>query len=811
MIDGVPIDNNEIAGMANSLNTINPNDIETFTVLKDASATAIYGSRASNGVIMITTKKGTSGGISLDYNGTFSVNTVPKTIESLNSNQYRELMNTRFETTNPAVLDLLGDANTDWQDEILRTSVATDHNVSVGGEIAEFLPYRASVGYSLNDGILKTSQLKRWTGNINLNPKFFDDHLAVNISAKGMNIENRFADTGSLNGAIGFDPTQVVRDPERFAPYGGYFAWAGSTGLPINIAPGNPLALLEQKLDKSTVNRFIGNIQLDYKFHFLPELRANLNLGTDRSKGGGNVIIDPQAAFDLGAFQNGGANKRYDEKKRNELLDFYLQYVHKFEGPDLNFDLMAGYSWQHFWNEKIETDVFGNGTIRNPELIQRSENFLVSFFGRLNLNLKNRYLLTATLRNDNSSRFAEGNREGVFPSLAFSWNIDQESFMGGSGTLSTAKIRAGYGITGQQDIGEDYGYLGIYTRGQETAQAIGYNPDGSPIFVSTLRPEGFDADLKWETTTTWNVGIDYGFKDDRFTGSLDLYLRTTDDLLNTIPIPAGSNLSNELLTNVGSLENRGIEFSFDANIIQNQDWFWSAGINFTYNVNEITKLTQVDDPSYKGVPTGGIAGGTGNNIQIHSVGYPAFSFFVWEQIYDENGNPIENAYVDRDGNGIINDDDKYRYKNSAPDVLMGVNTKVTYKNWDFSASGRASFGNYVYNNVNSDGAFYNKLQTNGQFTGNVTTNIYETNFVTPQYFSDYYVEDASYFRLDNIMIGYNFNNIFGGKWRARVYGTVNNVFVITGYDGLDPEVFDGIDNEVYPRPRTFMLGVNLGF
>ncbi len=810
VIDGVPIDNQKISGMNNNLNTINPNDIETFTVLKDASATAIYGSRASNGVIIITTKKGRAGGLSFDYNGNVAVNTVPKTIDNLTTTQFRDLYTERF-GNDPDLMALLGDAQTDWQDAILRTSVTTDHNASVSGSIKDWLPYRASVGYSYNEGILKTSELERFTGNINLNPKFFDDHLKVDMSLKGMNIENRFADTGTIFGAIGFDPTQVIRDETEFAPYGGYFTWLTPNGQPIDIAPGNPVATLQQKTDRSTVNRFIGNVQLDYKLHFLPELHVNLNLGTDRSKAGGNVVTDPMGAFDFAAFQNGGANRRYDEKKRNELLDLYLQYIHTFEETDLTLDVMGGYSYQHFWREQTETDVFGNGNIRNPEKIERSENFLISFFGRMNLNWKSKYLITATLRNDNSSRFSEDNRAGIFPSLAASWNINNEAFLKESQTISQLKLRLGYGITGQQDIGADYGYLGIYTRGQTTAQAIGYDANGNPIFVQTIRPEGYDENLKWETTTTYNAGIDFGFFDDRLTGSLDGYYRITDDLLNEIPIAAGSNLSNQLVTNVGSLENKGFEFSLDGVLIQNTDWYWTLGVNATYNENEITKLTQVDDPSYKGVETGDIEGGTGNRVQIHSVGYPAFSFYVLEQIYDDNGKPIEGAYVDRDNNGIINDDDRYRYKNSAPAVLLGINSRLTYHDWDFSFSGRASIGNYVYNNVNSNSAFYNNLQVNGRFTGNTTTDIYNTNFQNPQYFSDYYVEDASYFRLDNVMVGYNFHEIFGGKWHARVYATVNNVFVLSGYSGLDPEVFNGIDRNVYPRPRTFLLGVNLGF
>ncbi|WP_216639096.1 TonB-dependent receptor [Flammeovirga sp. SJP92] len=812
VIDGVPVDNEGINGMQNPLSAINPNDIESFTVLKDASATAIYGSRASNGVIMITTKKGTSGKMKIDYTGNVSVATVPNTVDVYNASEFKDVIRARWGEGSRAE-SFLGNSNTNWSDQIFSSAVSTDHNVSVGGSVKDVLPYRVSVGYTWNDGILNTSHMDRTTANINLSPKFFDDHLSVNMSVKGMYIKNRFADTGAIGNANAFDPSHPVRSSEsQYDKVGGYYTWLDSEGNPITIAPKNPVALLEQKNDEATAWRSIGNLQLDYKFHFLPELKANLNIGYDYSDSEGSTYVPTNAGF-IGGLA--GEDNRFTQKKKNELLDFFLQYNKELPSIDSRLDVMVGYSWQHFWREEYNLNGPVGG-VNAQEKLFRTENYLVSFFGRLNYTFKDRYLLTATLRNDGTSRFSSDTRWGLFPALAFAWNMKKEGFLTNSDVVSTMKLRLGYGVTGQQNIGSgDYPYLPTYTASQnEKALGEFYQRNGNgewePVHLSTLRPEGYDAKIKWEETTTYNIGVDFGFKDDRFTGSIDAYYRKTNDLLNTIPVPAGSNLVDQLLTNVGDLENRGIEFSLNTKIVNTGDWFWDFGFNVTYNQNEITKLTQVEDPNYKGVLTGTIAGGTGNNVQIHSVGHPSFSYYVWEQVYGQDGRPLDGVYVDRNGDGDITEDDKYQFKDPAPDVMVGFTTKVAYKNWDFSAAGRMNFGNYVYNNLAS-GASLTGTFTDVGYTSNQPTALSNTGFNQPQYFSNYFVENASFFRLDNIMLGYNFNNVKNGDMNVRVYTTVNNVFVISDYSGLDPEISGGIDNNVYPRPRTFLLGVNVNF
>ncbi len=814
IIDGVPVANGGISGGRNALDIVNPNDIETFTVLKDASATAIYGSRASNGVILITTKKGTGAKLAIDYTGTVSMATVANTVDMLDADEYRTLFAEKF----PANTNLLGTASTDWQDEIYENAISTDHNLSFSGNIKNVLPFRASAGYNLSNGILKESQMKRTNVALNLNPSFFEDHLRVNVSGKGMFTQNNFSNEGAIGEAIRMDPTKPVR-ADGYDNFGGYYTWR-TAAIPNSLAPKNPVAQINQSDDKSKVNRFIGSFQADYKFHFLPELRANLNMGMDYSKGedDGGKPIPAQAAWDVESFVREGSYSTYTQKKRNELLDFYLQYTKDLEQIKSRIDVMGGYSWQHFWQQNESAGFFNtevNGTnVRDAYKLTKSENYLVSFFGRLNYTFNSKYYLTFTLRNDGSSRFSDDNRWGLFPSLALAWNVKDESFLQNVNALTNLKLRLGYGITGQQDIGSEYGYFGVYERGESSAAYIYYNPNSGSydkVLVNTIRPAGYDVDLKWEETTTYNAAIDYGFWNDRITGSVDVYFRETKDILNVIPVSAGANLTNQLLTNVGNMENKGIEFSANVVAIDSKDWKWQIGGNFTYNKNEITKLTAVDDPNYLGVQHGTIDGGTGNMVKIHKVGSPAGSFFVKEQIYDSNGRPVEGMYVDRNKDGVDNESDLYVAGNPAPKYIIGLNTNLTYKNWEFNASARANLDFQLYNNIASNNAFYNQMQTTSSFASNIHSDIYNTGFFTPQYFSDYYVQDGSFLKLDNIMLGYNFNNLGISKMRMKVYGTVNNVFTITKYDGVDPEVFDGVDNKLYPRPRTFMLGVNLSF
>ncbi len=797
VIDGVPVANDGISGERNPLNIVNPNDIETFTVLKDASATAIYGSRASNGVILITTKKGKLGKkIRLNYNGSAAMSNVAKSIDVLNADEYRALIESRFEEGHPA-RGLLGNANTDWQSEIYQTGMQHDHNLSASGGIG-ILPYRVSLGYTNKTGLLKTDGFNRTTAAVNLNPGFLNNTLQVNFSLKSALTSNRFADHGAIGNATRFDPTQEVLDAGN--AYGGYFTWLQQNGNPNPLAATNPLALLELKEDVSDVQRHIISTQVDYRFPFMPELRANLNLGYDISKGEGTITVPVNAAFQ---FADTGLNHQYNQTKRNELLDFYLNYVKEFNG--LNVDVMGGYSWQHFYKEdyRFGTNTSGNKII-TPEITEPKEYFLLSWFGRANLSY-DRFLLTLTARNDYSSRFGPGNRSGFFPAAALAVKLIEDK----EGKVNNLKLRLGYGITGQQDIGEDYyPYLAVYQGSQSTAQyQLG------DVFYQTLRANGYDANIKWEETTTYNVGMDYSLFNNRVYGSIEYYQRYTTDLLNFIPVPAGTNLTNFITTNVGDLENKGFEFMVNVIPYENKEKnaFWEVGFNMTMNNNKITRLTATEDPNYQGVATGGISGGVGNMIQIHSVGFPSNSFFVYEQVYDENGLPIEGLYVDRNGDGQISPDDRYQLEKPAPDLFFGLTSLLSYGNFDFSFAGRANFGNYMYNNVLSEGANYNNLYASTNYLSNINSGYTGVDFTVPQYLSDHYIEDASFFRLDNVTFAYNFRNLFEKENNIRVSLTAQNPLLITNYSGIDPEVFSGIDNNIYPRSRTFLLGVNANF
>ena len=798
VIDGVPLESGGISGSRNPLNIINPNDIETFTVLKDASATAIYGNRASGGVIIITTKKGSigSGKINVGYAGNVSFSNASNTVDVLSADAYRTLVTDRFGADHPAT-GLLGSANTDWQDEIYQTAFGMDHNLSFSGALKS-LPYRVSLGFTDKEGILKTDEFQRRTASINLSPGFLDNTLQIKAGFKYMSIDNNFANRGAIGSAVSFDPTKPVFDSDSGKEWGGYYTWLQSNGDPNTLSPDNPIALLEQRTDESTVNRFIANFQADYRFAFLPDLRANLNLAYDRSDSEGSIFVPENAAFE---FSNGGRDENYEQEKENQLLEFYLNYTKEL-GKNY-FDVMAGYSWQYFFRENFSQAASVDGTrVINVPNRDPAEYYLVSLFGRLNYTFNDRYLLTFTLRRDGTSRFSEDNRYGVFPSAALAWKVMDNSESNG---LSNLKLRLGWGITGQQALNDDfYAYLPQYQAGQDNARyRFGDN------LVSTLRPNAYDANIKWEETTTYNIGLNFGFLKNRITGTLDFYQRDTEDLLNRVPIPAGTNLNNELLTNIGDLTNKGVELGLNTTPIKTNDITWDLGANVAYNETEITRLRATDDPTFAGVLVGSISGGVGSNIQIHTTGFAPNSFYVFEQVYDNSGVPIEGLYVDRNNDGVVNDDDKYRLEKPAADFTFGFTSRFAYKNFDLSFAGRANIANYVYNNVWSTSANYQNIFNSNDYINNVHSHITISDFQDPQFFSDYYIRDGSFLRMDHITVGYNLNDVIGDF--ARFYATIQNPFVITDYEGLDPEIFGGIDNNFYPRPRTVVFGVNVNF
>lgn len=802
VIDGVPIENQTVGGARNLLNVVNPADIANFSVLKDASATAIYGSRASNGVILITTKKGAAGGkLAVNYSGNVSFSNPVGTPEVYTGDAYRELIRNRVDTDlniTEADLELLGTENTNWQEEIYQQAFGQDHNVNFGGGMKN-LPYRVSLGFTDKNGVLKTDKFTRQTVALNLSPKFLDNRLQFNINHKSTFNQNRFANRAALGSATSFDPTQPILDES--SPYRGYFTWTDNDGLPITIATANPVALLELREDISNVQRHIISGSTDYRFGFLPELRANLNLSYDHSKGSGTVVVDSLASFAYNPTAGlGGENNTYSESITSKLLEFYLNYNKEFGETEL--EVLGGYSYQNFVGDRNSMNINSAGDTLN--LADGEETVLLSLFGRVNYKLFDRIFMTATLRRDGSSRFAPENRWGLFPAAAIAVKILNSK---NDTPFSNLKARIGYGITGQQDIGRDrsYAYLSTYTLGEQTAQYQFGN-----TFYPTLRPGAYDANIKWEETTTYNAGIDFSLKGDRLMGSIDLYRRISKDLLNEVQPPAGTNFSDALVTNVGSLQNDGLELGLSGIPVKSENFTWDIGANVAYNKNEITQLNLVENEEYQGVEVGFIGGGVGNKIQIMSVNFPVNSFYVFEQVYDTEGNPIEDEYVDRNNDGEITVADRYRLEKAAPDFVYGFNTSLSYKKWTLSASARAKTGQYVYNNVQAGNTYDNLLNSTGYFS-NVNTNITLANFQTPRYFSDFYVQKADFFRIDHITLTRDFANVFNKIKNISVYATIQNPVLVTKYTGIDPELEDGIDNNIYPRSRTILVGVNANF
>ena len=830
VIDGLPVSNSGISGTADALSSINPNDIETFTVLKDASATAIYGSRASNGVILITTKKGANAtnAVQIDADFTASLSQNTRFVNVMDAAEIREAV-ISYAGEDSDAYRALGDADTDWQREIYQLAQNYEGNISISGKInkkAIYMPYRVSVGALSQQGTLKTGYMNRETVSVNLAPSLLDKHLTINLNGKGMNMDTRFANTDAITQAVQYDPTKPVYDENGL---NGYSWWNyGKTGEDQfkvsncnTMASQNPVALLNDKKDLANAKRFLGNAQIDYKIHGFEDLRLNLNLGIDYTSSKGTVDVAPNTEQSMhstsqqaGDGHASGYHTNYSQKKLDQTLEFYGNYNKSF--GEHTVDLMAGYSWQHYYTESFNEQYKADGTeetasdywLATPKT-SKSEYFLVSFFGRANYTYGGRYFVTATLRRDGTSRF-QNNKWGLFPSVALGWNIKNEGFLKDSDKVSALKLRLSYGQTGQQDLNAgDYPTLATYKNNTNASMYI----FGGQI-IAPITPLGYNADLKWETTTTWNAGFDYGFHHDRIYGTFDVYKRYTKDLLNWTPVAAGSNLTNYLDANIGDLQNTGVEFEINAVAVDTRDWTWKLGANVAWNKTVVTKLTTDDERSdYYGVETGGISGGTGNTIQVHQTGKAPYSFFVYQQVYDTEGNPIEGLYVDRNNDGKIDTNDKYCYHKAAPDVTIGLNTTLSYKNWTLALSAHSSIGNWVYDNIHSNGELLSDLWTNS-FVNNRTSGALKTNFRTnAQYISDYYVKNASFFKFDNITLSRYFalRPNSDRPMGLNVFATVQNVACISAYDGIDPEIYSGIDNNMYPRPRTYILGIKFNF
>ena len=803
VLDGVPLEQGGISGnSSNFLSMINPSDIESMTVLKDASSTAIYGSRASNGVIIITTKKGQQGGLKVNFNTTNSMQTRAQMVDMLSHDDFVNVIN-QFGTDNQK--SLLGNANTDWNDEVYRTAFGTDNNLSLSGSIGKYWPFRVSAGYYNQSGLVRKDNVERWTGNVVLTPSFFQDHLKLTINAKGTLNNNSFNNGGAVWAAATFNPTIPVYSGN--SNYGGFNEALDADGYPVNAGVRNPRGLVDLYDSKSKVSRFIGSMDVDYKVHFLPDLKLHATVGADYAKGDGTVYVPAYAAQSYNKDESlGGSDYKYGpQKNENRLLTLYANYAKYFEDIKSNVDLTAGYDYQ-YWKSTTPLYYTKSAAGTNLSTVKASDyrHVMLSYYGRINYSFDGKYLLTATVRRDASSRFSKDTRWGTFPSVALGWTLTEEPWLKNQKVLSNLKLRASYGVTGQQEGIGNYNYLPVYTYSVTGAEAF---INGQ--YINTYRPEAYVSDLKWETTTSWNFGLDFGFLDGRIGGAIDFYTRKTKDLLASVPTAAGTNFSKTILTNVGNVDSKGIEVSLNATPIQTKDWEWNLSYNFTWQNMKVKNLSLIKGGSQTNVKVGPSI--DAYQFQVLSEGYEPYMFYVYHQLYDsKTGKPIEGAYADLNNDGEINESDLYRYHSPAPKYIMGLSTSLRYKQLTLGMSFRANIDNYVYNGMGmSTGAFETVSYNNSQLN-NLNTSFLKTGFKTRQYLSDYYVENASFLKLDNLSLSYNVGKI--NKWASlTVSAMVQNVFTITGYSGTDPEVPNGMDNSFYPRPRTYSVSLGLQF
>ncbi|MEE0236172.1 MAG: TonB-dependent receptor [Bacteroidales bacterium] len=834
IIDGVPIASDAGKGMANPLDMINPNDIESFTILKDASSAAIYGSRASNGVILITTKKGKGNKPQVSYSGSMSVQQNSKRLPVMRPAEFREFVTETFtQEAYPlhyaVVQKRLGEKDVDYQDLVFKTAISHDHSVSVNGNVKDRMPYRASIGYTDQAGTLIGSTYDRGTADLSLNPNFLDKHLTLNLNAKGVYSYSNYTDGGVVGNAAFYNPTQ---DPYFRNADGtvnkdicnGYFNY-GSYNEENGVFAGNsvlgvgPMSLLYDNWSNAKTGRFIGSAGLEYKVHGLEALKFNVNASIDWSESNSMSGVNPGSFQAWGDSENPGVgqySKGYEQRK-SSALEAYANYNETWGIH--NLDVMAGYSWQHFFGMSNSKSYF-NVTDELKPLESgypwwKWESYLVSFYGRVNYSIASKYLFTASLRTDGSSRFAPANRWGIFPSGAFAWNIKEEGFLKGVKAVSQLKFRLSAGVTGQQDGIAEYAHLARYSLSTDSYHRYPMGMiNGEQNYQFVYTPAAYDPGIKWETTTTYNVGVDFGFLGDRITGNIDAYLRNTNDLLNSVQTPMGSNFGNTILTNIGSMQNKGVEFAVNFIPVQTNDWHLSIGVNGTFQNTKFTKLNATDDADFymdaSSLP------GTGRVLGRHQVGNAPYSYYVYQQLYDAEGMPIQNAFVDRNGDGSINDADRYCAGDPNPDFYYGLNVKLSYKNWDFGFNGHGNVGYTVYNAfgaMNSTTYF----DANQGHLPNFAQVVKQTGFTavndTYQYMTDLFIEDASFFRMDDINLGYTFKEI--GSWggNIRVAASCQNVFVLTGFKGVDPETNNtsGINNSFWPRPRTFSLRLNVNF
>ena len=795
VVDGIPLDSGGVGGSRNALNVINPNDIESMSILKDASATAIYGSRAANGVVLITTKKGKNGEMKFNFSSRTSSFKPINYVDVLSAKQFKYAVQASKDSN---FISRLGNYDTNWQEEIYEFASGQNNNISASGGI-NGIPFRASLGYTDQEGILMGDNFNRISGSLNIAPSLLDGGLRINVNTRYVRTENDFANRGAISSAVMFDPTKPVfgSNPTQF---GGYYTWLDSSGKKLALSPTNPLALLNLSDDESTVDRIIGNIKLDYDLP-LDGLIATVNAGYDHSKGVGFSMIDKNMPTDSEGFN--GSNNTYSNETTNLLFDAYLNYSKDFSQSNLS--VTAGHSYQSFEYNNSSTNgvkyLNADGTINaatsvTKSFIDTSKNVLLSYFGRLNFSHNEKYLITATVRADASSKLPKNARWGQFFSTALAWNLHNENF-GVDKIFDELKLRIGIGEVGNVNGLGDYNFLTRYVS-SDTQSKYGFGNS----FYSTYRPAPINKDLRWEVGQTVNAGIDFRFSKIKLNGSVNVYLKKTNDLIATAVVDPFTNFGTTIDANIGDMENKGIEIELNSTLYESDDLKFDLSYNISINDNKITRLENEQN-------VGGV--GFGAFLQRHETGKSPYSYYVYKQIYDFKGRPIEGSFADLNGDGQINNDDKYFYKDPYAEVLMGMTASITYKNFDLTMASRASLGNYSNNRVANSSNF--SMLTNLGRLSNVHTSYLETGFL---YFSDkntvsdHYIQNASFFKLDNVTLGWTIDNVIKNN-PMRLYISGDNLLTITEYDGIDPEMTGGIDSNFYPRSRAIALGLDINF
>ncbi len=801
VVDGIPLPPGGVAGGRNPLNFMNPADVESVTVLKDASAAAIYGSRGANGVIIITTKSGEAGKMKISYDGSFSISQFTKKVDILSPSLYRDAIFSKA----PQEFEFLGDANTKWVDEVLQVAQGHNHNLSVSGG-NKSTTYFASFNYQDSKGVMRYTRNQNTSFSLKLSQKLFNDNLTIRLNSKNGFTKDQFS-PNVIGSALRFDPTRPVFD-ETNTEFGGYFQWAGSNTV------SNPVATQDLNDERGSTFRTLNNLELDYNIPFVDGLAFKVNLGYDSNEGDYNRKIEATEKGNV--INDRGVITRKENNKRTSLLsEYYFNYKKDIAFIDGKVDAVVGYSWQNFRTDF--TQLAGN----NAELIDGEwvptditdskpgpvENRLISFFGRVNFDIKGKYLFTTSLRKDGSTRFGDSNKWGWFPGAAFAWRIIDEDFASNWGSVfSDLKFRVGYGLTGNQEI-PNYRYNTFYKFSEDDA-SYQFGND----YVNTLRPKGVDPDIKWEETVSINFGVDAAMYDGRLNFSVEYYIKNVNDLLYEVAVPAGSNLSDRVLTNIAKVQNKGIELTVDGVLFDRDKFDWNLGFNIATNSNEVLKIDNNIDPNFGGYEVGGISGDVGQTIQVLKVGEPINAFRTYRHKLDESGNPISSdaaldMYEDINADGLINEKDLVIDKQPTPTLTLGLTSNMRYKSFDLSFTVKGSFGNYVYNNTSSSAGYFDLLTE--KVTNNIHTSAFKTSFKTRQLKSDYYIENGSFVKLDNITLGYSFDKIKFA--RIKAYVTAQNILTLTGYSGIDPETFSGIDDNPYPRSTTFIIGVNANF